>query len=332
MYVLQENKLSDIEKSIPNDAQVHCLIGKGKGNQYYSKCDPSYLGIWTQEIYEVEDGYKDASGILKSHTDAEYARRAQDYQWKVSTYEKMQLASGDSMELRPNKEPIEVLSIAEYTIELDGKKSISLGASRPKFIDSWNVIQDFSGGYTDKYIKTARAAITQTADFTPPATADLTFKVPVGALLATIRPRITLSLDISLANGTSWVTGILYHVTDRVTHTGAEYVCISEHTSSIAGAVGNEPGIGNTWATKWSSDPLLVGRVATRIMIGTDYVRFGQFPPNTIGGIGYPEIDVTDDVVEGDNIFKISLVAVTGTLPLLTASATMNFYKRSEIK
>jgi hypothetical protein len=280
MYVLQENKLSDIEKSIPNDAQVHCLIGRGKGNQYYSKCDPSYKGIWTQEIFEVEDGYKDASGILKTHTDAEYASRLQDYQWKVGTYEKMQIAAGDQMELRPNKEPMEVLSVAEYTIEADGKKSISLGASRPKFLDAWDVIQGFSGGYTDKYIKTAHAAITQSVDFTPPATGSLTFAVPTDSLDTAISPRITLSLSLNVKSDTA----------------------------------------------------LAVGRVVTRLMIGSAYVRFGQFPPSTIGGLGYPEIDVTEAVVAGNNTFVIYVVPESGSVSQLAASATMNFYKRSEIK
>lgn len=328
MLILHENDLESIAKVIPDDPKVHCLIGKGIGNQYYSVCDSLYTGLWTQEIYEVDNGFKDAKGILIQHVDAEYARRQQDYQWKVGTYEQIMIAPGNVIGLRPNKEPPETLSIAEYTIDAKGKKTISLGAKRPKFLDSWDVIQNFSGGYTDEYIKSSRDSISQTANFTPPETADLTFTVPSDALVTTNLPRVTLALEISVANGTSWLLGATYAIDDRVTNDGSDYVCIAGHVATAA----LEPGDGTgDWEEAWKSDPVLIGRVATRIMKGDAYVRFGQFPPGTIDGIGYPEIDITDDVVKGENIFKVGVVAETGSLPLMVANATMNFYKRTEV-
>lgn len=50
-----------------------------------------------------------------------------------------------------------------------------------------------------------------------------------------------------------WGPGIAYVVNDYVsdTTTGDTYVCIFNHTSSIAGATGNEPGVGSTYNTYW---------------------------------------------------------------------------------
>jgi len=280
-YILQENKLTAIEKSIPDDPRVHCLICQGEGNQFYAVCDLSDTGlIWTQDIYEVEGGYKDASGILVTHGDAKYAALQNDYQWKVETYEKLQLAAGDFVTLKPTKGESEYLSIAEYEINSKNLVTLKLGSTDPKFLDSWEVLQGFDKGYTDRYIQTSHEAITQPTTFTPPATGTLTFTVPTDALEAALLPRVTLKLTLNLQSDTG----------------------------------------------------LLVNRVAVRLMVGTAYPAFGQFPPTTIGGIELPEIDVTESVVAGANAFTIDVIPESGTISQISASGTMNFYKRSEIK
>ena len=53
----------------------------------------------------------------------------------------------------------------------------------------------------------------------------------------------------------TWKPATLYHVNDYVNHTlngvTSVYVCTIQHTSSAAGATGNEPGVGNTWQSDW---------------------------------------------------------------------------------
>jgi len=50
----------------------------------------------------------------------------------------------------------------------------------------------------------------------------------------------------------TWVTATAYTAnTQSVTHGGHVFVCIVNHTSSASGAVGDEPGVGDSWATKW---------------------------------------------------------------------------------
>lgn len=50
----------------------------------------------------------------------------------------------------------------------------------------------------------------------------------------------------------AWVTATAYSVNDAVSDNNVAYVCISAHTSSAAGAGGDEPGVGASWATKWA--------------------------------------------------------------------------------
>lgn len=59
------------------------------------------------------------------------------------------------------------------------------------------------------------------------------------------------------ASAKAWVTATAYQVGDYVTNTSV-YQCILKHTSSAAGATGNEPGVGDVWATCWVVKPLVV--------------------------------------------------------------------------
>lgn len=49
-----------------------------------------------------------------------------------------------------------------------------------------------------------------------------------------------------------WITGLQYTAdVTSVIHGGKHFICTSTHTASAAGATGDEPGVGDTWATKW---------------------------------------------------------------------------------
>ena len=53
----------------------------------------------------------------------------------------------------------------------------------------------------------------------------------------------------------AWVTATAYTAGDLVTQGGVTYYCTTAHTSSAAGAVGNQPGIGDAWQTVWYAEP-----------------------------------------------------------------------------
>jgi hypothetical protein len=298
-YVLYEKDLEEISKEVPGDAKVHCIIGKGMGNQYYAHTDLSYTGFWNQDVYEVEHGFKDASGILKSHSEDKYDSLQTDYQWKVSLRQKagkkVMLQAGDFLTLAPNHEPEEYLSCQTITQSTGGKLEIELGARRPRYIDAWEVLQGLDRSFTDSYLQEAHEAITQSTTFYPSdpahsATAGtLTFAVPDGVLNSDIRPRVTLSLSLRAQTTTS----------------------------------------------------LKFGRVAVKVSVDGVWLHTGMISATTIGGEDIPEMDLTDYLTAGaDNAVTIDVmmvnevtdthVASTGH-PQISASGTMNFYKRGEM-
>jgi hypothetical protein len=201
-YVFYEKDLTDIQKSIPDDAKVHSLTGVGVGNQYYTCADLSYTGFWNQGVYEVEHGFKDFNGILMSRTDEKYGSMQTDWQWKIRMQNKdVLLLPGDFVTLAPNHEPQETLScqIIEYSAN---ELTLELGARRRTNADTWELLQGLDRGFTDTYLLELHQPITQTTTFYPsdPAHAapsgSLAFAVPVGVLDASKRPRITLSLTM----------------------------------------------------------------------------------------------------------------------------------------
>lgn len=286
-YILDEDKLESLEKNVSGDPMVHALFGRGKGSQRYSVGDLTYLGpIWYQDWYEVENGFKDDSGNLKTFTDAKYEARKIDYVWKATFRQdeanKLLLNGGDFVTLQPHHEASEYLSANSIEITGSGEVSVELGAKRPTNLDSWEAMQGLSRGYTDRSFLQSHEDLTPAQiTFTPPAVGSIVFAVPDSVLTASYLPRIALSLTL---------------------------------------AVQDDP----------DAD---IGRVAVRVKIGTTNINFGNIVATTIGGLEIPEIDVTDAITQNaSNTVNIEVFAVTGTLPILSASGTMHFYKRSEVK
>lgn len=286
-YILSEDTLVSLEKNVLGDPMVHGLFGIGKGNQRYSVGDLTYLGqIWYQDWFEVENGFKDASGNLKTFTDAKYASRLIDYVWKATAKQdknhKMLLNGGDFLTIKPHHEAEEYLSANNIEYMGDGQATVELGAKRPTNLDTWEAMQGLSRGYTDRSFLQSHEDLTPAQiTFTPPAVGSIVFSVPDSVLTASYLPRITLSLTL---------------------------------------AVQDDP----------DAD---IGRVAIRVKIGTTNINFGNIVATTIGGLEIPEIDVTAAITQNaSNTVNIEVFAVSGTLPILSASGTMHFYKRSEVK
>jgi hypothetical protein len=205
-YILEEEKLESIQKEVTGDPKIHCLIGHGTGNQYYAKADLRYMGIWCQDIYEVKNGFKDVNGILKPYTDAKYAQRQMDYIWSATYYQdvdhKLLLRAGDFVTLQPLHENAEYLSCQSVESTADGKIKLELGAKRPTFLDSKEVLQNSPHGFVDRYMRENHEAITITTDFYPsdptheavPGSAN--FTVPDNVKNVGDRPIITISLSL----------------------------------------------------------------------------------------------------------------------------------------
>ncbi len=300
-YSIYEKDMINIQKSTPEDSKVHCLVGQGVGNQYHSLGDLSHKGFWNQDFYEVEHGFKDDGGILKSHVAEKYNQRQTDWQWRVAVPQteagSLLLNPGDFIRIYPYHEKPEYMS-CQLIEDSPGQVVLELGARRPRYIDAWEVLQGMDRSYTDRYLRTAHQAITQSCTFYPSdpahtATAGTTtFAVPAGVLDYALRPRITLSLRLNLTSNKS----------------------------------------------------LNLGRVAVSIAVGGVLVPFGQLSATTIGdaaGEGIPEIDITNYITANANNtitynvymaleFSDAHSDSTGH-PQISASATMNFYKRGDI-
>jgi hypothetical protein len=66
----KEGHITEIYCDPASDPKVHCLTGIGRGNQYYSKADLTWQGVYVRGQYEFADGFKDADGYLTTFTDA----------------------------------------------------------------------------------------------------------------------------------------------------------------------------------------------------------------------------------------------------------------------
>lgn len=75
------------------------------------------------------------------------------------------------------------------------------------------------------------------------------------------------------------VTGL---ISSEITHNGVNYICILGHTSSIAGATGDEPGVGDAWTNNWQTG----GAGGPSWATATAYVSAGDF------GVAADTIDI----------------------------------------
>lgn len=354
--VIEEKELRSISKSMPQDAKVHCLIGKGMGGSLYSFGDLKYMGLWSQDIYEVDYGFKDDAGILIPHTEAEFTRRYLDHQWRLEYPQKpgkeLMAKAGDFITLRPYHENHEHLSINRLTRKGNSTLEMELGSRQPKYLDTWKIIQGSNKGFSDKYLQPTLASLSKTATFfyrdpahmTSPS-GEMEFDIPGGVLDDKLNPRVVLTLSLTNVPWAQWLTSTAYvagttpsRVYNLVGGANNIYRCKSGHTSGAS----TEPGVGASWTTYWALEgvsDLDPGRTAITLSIDDENFNGGWIIGRSIGEDSAElEIDVTDKIVAGETqTIKIDVTLaqeVTTTHTdykghmQISASGTLDFYKR----
>lgn len=206
-YILEEHELESLERTTPGDPLVRAIFGRGEGNQMHTTGDLTYDGIWTQDVYEVDQAYKDAYGNLKTRVTAKYNERQTDYCWRVAFRQRadrtLLLKPGDFVTLRPYHEADELLSITNIDLDEQDVITLDLGQKRPTFNTSWEILLGEAGAYTKKYLRESHKSITQTTTFNAGSTGTMTFAVPDGVKTASLRPVITIKPTLSLTSDTA---------------------------------------------------------------------------------------------------------------------------------
>jgi hypothetical protein len=204
LYDLYESECSEVTKSTTSEPRPRGMTGRGYGCQYFSIGDPAYKGIWLHELYDVENGFKDANGILVKYTADQFAARQIDYQWRVTTRRRLMPLPGDFIKFHPTHGKAEELSLTTMEKNETGDLVLELGGRQPDFTDAWEASQNVSQGYTAGYMLQshidagANAAdffINDPTHFSAPL-GSLTFAVPTDVLNVDLHPRVTLDLSI----------------------------------------------------------------------------------------------------------------------------------------
>ncbi len=209
LYTLKEDECSDVSRSTVADPKVHCIIGTGYGGQYFATADWSWRGIWIQEVYEVDNGFKDPDGILVDRATKKLIARQNDYQWKATTKRELVVMPGDYIKFYPEHEDAEELVIASYEENINGELTLELGARQPDQLDAAEIEDDISSGYTSKYMQESHADVNgqgtdDSEKFEPADPAhiaivpgELSWYVSGAVLADDLFPRVTLELSVS---------------------------------------------------------------------------------------------------------------------------------------
>lgn len=209
LFDLREADCSRFRQLAARDPKCNSLTGRGEGYQYYTATDVTYRGPWLARTLEVEHGFKDAEGFLIGHTDDEFESMQLDYQWEVGTYRKVDIKSGDFIRLWPDGELSDVLSCEKIVRQSTGETIITLGAAKPRFVDSWRALQDITHGFTDKTLWRSGISETQSTTCYPHdpdhagTSATMNFTVPDNILSEDLTPRVTFEPSISYDSSTT---------------------------------------------------------------------------------------------------------------------------------
>jgi hypothetical protein len=210
LYELTEDDIDLLEKSVPQQAKIHSLTGMGDACQQYHTAggDLTYKGLWVADIYDFENGFRDANGTLIPYTNDEFARRQADYKYRIKTPRRLLMLPGDYIKINVDYEPVEILP--SDTIEIsssDQSTTIELGGRDPDFVDAFEALQSFDEGYYDRYMIEYFGEITQSGTFKfrdnnhfTCAPCVLGFAVPPDAKHADLNARITLDVNFGMDN------------------------------------------------------------------------------------------------------------------------------------
>lgn len=203
LFDLYEKDCTKLRRLAAKDPRCNSLTGMGEGYQYYTARDLNYPGTWVARTFEVPHAFKDSNGFLTSYTEDELDIIQLDYQWEAGTYNRVDLRPGDFVRLWPDGELSEVLSCEKIVRTSTGETILTLGAARPRFLDSWEALKDIIRGFTDKTLWKSNISDTDSTTCYPAdpshggTTASLSFSVPSNVLDSSLNPRITLDPSIS---------------------------------------------------------------------------------------------------------------------------------------
>lgn len=306
-YTFRESDVRGLTKSVPNDPKLHALVGNGYGNIKYTHADLSYMGLWIQDVYDVDNGFADDLGILKTYTDDEFWRRWYDYQYKFILDYYLEVDPGDIVKIIPERWPAEELKVVDIKYSSEGTTEIELGVRTPNNADKWEPNQDIGKGFTSHYLTVQRDDIECNAEvtFQPKDPehmvvddGEIVFTLDEGILDDAVNPRVTLALTMN-----------------------NEGYTLEE---------GEELDYGD----------MLLGRAAMRLLWDDVYIPNGCISGF---GIGYsiPEIDVTDFLTEDDdNTVAVDLALATEVPrehndytghPNFSLSGTLHFWRRAYV-
>jgi len=191
------------ERSIPNKPHVHSLRGYGPAEQIYSWADYTVKGLWYEDLYAVEHGYRDANGILGPNTNEEWLNRAKDHQYYIKTARKLFVRPGDPIQVVPRYDPAETLPVNVVTNRHDGITELELNCKTPLLTNAWQNSGMLSTPYSNYIMEEHLDSIThscqfdiRTSNFPACAFGAMGFAVPN---LSVMIPKYRVLLNVSLS-------------------------------------------------------------------------------------------------------------------------------------
>ena len=236
-YDLPEEAIHSLKQSNPNDLQTHGLIGTGIGSRdgrhIYGANDPTYKGIWYQDVLDVGDnqGWMDTHGLLKTITDAEYARRLEDDIFEVDPgHWPHRPRPWDTVNLRLEGEPVPPLGVASVRIDNAGKQILELGGRRSEIMDAFNAKRDLSQAYLYEYLIEAASPINSSGsliigDVTHGWCTGWTFSVTVPASVYQADGSHRVTLDFTMDADVRQQVAVLYIIVNGMYNA----LCMSLH-------------------------------------------------------------------------------------------------------
>lgn len=158
-FYLPEEHIEDVSQATTSDLRPHALIGLGIGSrdvqQIYTPSDHTWMGIWIEEKFEVEDGCVDTMGILKSTVNAEYARLLDDEIFTVTPTPSWGHTPrpNDIINLQLLDEPSRSLQVTSLKRTSKSSQELELGGRKPDIIDAFNAKSSLSRVYSGESMK-----------------------------------------------------------------------------------------------------------------------------------------------------------------------------------
>ncbi len=291
LFELHQARCKSLKRKAARERKVASLTGRGEGYEFHTVPDVTWQGPWLSDIYDVAHGFSDSDGKLQSYTEAEFDLRQIDHQWEATTYDKLNLHPGDLIKVVPLKYLPEVLSCDNIKLNADGETIVVLGPAQAEYSDTWEALQEIQG-FTDKTVWPSNVSITQQSTLYPE--------------------------DPDHAGSQA---SLSFTVKDKV------------KDSAI------NPRITLDISLSYNTDKIPIPQRCVMIVLVND-VRQPPIGPFTIGST-LKSMDITTNVTQNTtNTVKVNVYFATECdgshsdntgHPLLSVSATMNFWKRMKL-